>query len=133
MNIKKENALAGIDMVIAVIAIILFTTLILTLMSTNATKNLKIATETMAMIYMTEILENIGIADFEDVVQENAETFIPSAALERYDSIEIQVIDEVEGVEEEKGDLFKKVCVTIKYQIQNKTYLCSMERLKIKE
>lgn len=127
MNIKKENGLAGIDMTVAIIAIIIFSTLILALITNNAMDNVKIAKETMAMIYITEIFENIGIADYNSVSEENKENFIPAEALNKDYEIELR-IDDIEN--EEK--ILKKVYLTLKYEVGNKKYSCSMERVKTK-
>ena len=68
MKIKEENALAGIDMVIAIVIVIIFSVIILTLITNNALENLKTAKETMAMICITQIFENIGIQSYDDSV-----------------------------------------------------------------
>ena len=132
MNIKKNNALAGIDMIIAIITIMIFSTLILALMSNNAMQNMKTAKETLAMIYITEIFENIGIADYDSVLEENTNDFIPQEALNTY-QIDMKIENDFEDIEDEEQNIVKKVYVTLTYEIGNKTYSCSMERLKIKE
>lgn len=128
MNIKKEVGLAGIDMVIAVIAIIIFTTLILALMSNNVMENVKNAEETMAMIYITEIFENIGIADYDNVTNDNKENFIPQQVYNNY-GVNL-TIGNVDG---KSQDILKKINLVLTYKIGNKTYSCSAERIKAKE
>lgn len=130
MNIKRNSGLTGIDMSIAVIAIIIFTTLIITLMSNNAIESVKIAKETMAMIYTTEIFENIGIADFDEVIVENKDIFIPEEVNKNYE-VNLEIEDEFEDLEAQ--NMLKKINLTLKYEIGNKTYSCSAERLKAKE
>lgn len=120
---KKNNALAGIDIVIAVVAIIIFSTLILSLITTNVTGNVKIARETIATIYMTEIFEKIGLADYDDVTKERSKEFIPENVSGDY-NVEFYV------TKHGKEDILKKVKLTLKYEIGGKTYECSMERLK---
>lgn len=132
MNIKKNTGLAGIDVVIAVIAVIIFTTLILAIMSSNAKESVKIAKETMAMVYITEIFENIGIADFDEVTEENKENFIPDEVKKNY-NVELVVKEDFEEIEETKEKIIKKIELKLTYQIGNKTYSCSAERLKSKE
>lgn len=128
MNIKKDTGLAGIDMAIAVIAIVIFTTLILGLMCSNALENVKISKETMAMLYITEIFENIGISDYDNVTEKNKELFIPK---ELYNNYEVDMsITNAEGKEQ---NILKKINIVLKYNVGNKTYSCSAERLKSKE
>lgn len=128
MNIKKDTGLAGIDMAIAVIAIVIFTTLILGLMCSNALENVKISKETMAMLYITEIFENIGISDYDNVTEDNKELFIPK---EIYNNYEVDM--SITNAEEKEQNILKKINIVLKYNIGKKTYSCSAERLKSKE
>lgn len=130
MNIKKNSGLAGIDIVIAIIAIVIFTTLILALMYNNAMENIKIVKETLAMVYITEIFENIGIADFDEVTAGNENNFIPKEVNKNYE-VNLKIEDEFEDLE--KQNIIKKINIIIKYEIGDKTYSCSAERLKAKE
>lgn len=127
MNIKEEKGFTGIDMSIAIIAITISTALILALMCHNGLENLKLAKETMAMIYITEIFENIGILDYNDVTETNKSNYIPEKIYDNY-----EVIVTVNN-EKEEQDILKKVTLTLTYKIGNKTYSCSAERLKAKE
>lgn len=124
---KKNNALAGIDIVIAVVAIIIFSTLILSLITTNVTGNVKIAKETIAMIYMTEIFEKIGTANYDNVTKANKEEFISSNVFGDYE-VEFKVTEHKPNGEAD--NIMKKIELTLKYKIGDKTYECSMERLK---
>lgn len=131
MNIKKDNALAGIDIVISIIVIIIFSSLILSLIQNNAMENLKISKETMAMIYITEIFENIGIAKYDEVIEEKVDNFIPKEASENY-TIDIKINENFEEIQEGQ-EIIKKISLTLKYNIGNKEYECYMERLKVRE
>ena len=115
-------------MIISITAITIFSAFILSLMVNNSMENLKIARETMAMIYITEVFEKVGIADYDAVLEENKDDFIPQEALENY-----KVEMKVENIENQEQDILKKVSVTLTYEITNKTYSYSMERLKSKE
>lgn len=126
MNIKKESGLAGIDTIIAVIAVILFSTLIIFLITNNILENLKLAKESMAIIYITEIFENIAIEEYVNVTQENSNNFIPTDIKSDY-QVEINVTDYGEE------DIMKKINVKLTYGVGNKEYTCSMERFKTKE
>lgn len=132
MVFKRNNALAGIDMIIAVFSVIVFSVIILTLISNNVLENVKTTKETMAMIYMTEIFEKIGIADYDAVLEENKDSFVTEEILNNYE-VEMEVTDTFENIEEKNEPILKKIKLTLKYEIGNKTYSCSMQRLKIKE
>lgn len=129
MDIKEEKGLTGIDISIAVIAIIISTTLILALMCHNGLENLKIAKETMGMIYITEVFENIGILDYDNITEENKDSFISKEIYDNY-KVDITVNNNIDGKEQ---DIIKKINLTLTYKIGNKTYSCSAERLKSKE
>lgn len=131
MKFRKDTGLAGTDMVIAIIAIIIFSTLILSLIVNNSIENMKVAKETMAMIYITEIFENIGIADYNTVSEENIDNFVPQEVLKNY-KVDVTINNKFDEIEEQQ-DIIKKIKVTLTYNIGNKTYTSSMERLKIRE
>ena len=143
MKIKKENGLAGVDLVIATIAIIAFSTIIVFLMYNNTMENIKLKKETLAMIYITEILENVGIENYLNLVNgtyediknnsynSSIENLLPSNMAEGY-KVDITITNELKDVENNE-DIIKKIIVTLTYSINNKNYTYSMERMKIKE
>lgn len=131
MKIKKDNGLAGVDVIIAIIAVMIFSTLIISLISNNVMENVKLKKETLAMIYITEIFENIAIEDYENVTETNIDNFLPEEIGEEF-QVEMQVTQELEGVANNEN-ILKKVEVTLTYDVGDKTYTCSMQRMKIKE
>ena len=131
MKFKKNNGLAGIDIIIAIIAVTIFSTLIISMMYYNVSENVKLKNETLAMIYITEIFENIAIEDYENVTQDNINNFIPEEAIKLF-QVDMTVTNNLENVTNNE-DILKKVEVKLTYVVGNKTYTCSMERMKIKE
>lgn len=127
---KEEKALAGIDMIIAVIVVIIFSTLILSLITNNALENVKTAKETMAMIYITEIFENIAIEEYEDVTEDNINKLVPEQVMLDGYRVEFKIEENFNKIPE---DIIKKVNVTLFYEINEKEYKYSMERLKVRE
>lgn len=125
MKIKNSKGFTGIDIGIAIVAIMVFSGLIFSLMYNHYLENVKLQAESLAMIYLTETLENIGIADYNDVTQENSANFIPQDSKEGYHSISLQITTQ--------SDITKKVKATVSYKIVNKEYQYSIERIKIKE
>lgn len=128
--LKNKNGLAAVDICIALIAIIIFSSIILSLMYNVKLENLKIKAKVKANIYLTEILENIGIAKYDDVTSENLNLF-PNDMSDAYTAkIEVSKLSDEDS---NKEDVIKKVKVIVSYEIGNKTYEESMERLKVKE
>ena len=62
--IKDNKGFTQTDIVISIIAVMLFTTIILSVMINVKNSNAKLKAKSIANIYMTEILENIGIAQY---------------------------------------------------------------------
>ena len=133
MKIKENKAFATIDAVIAIIAIIIFSGLIITLMHNNALENIKMQKEALAMVYLTEACENIAIADYDEVTVKNIDNFKPSDLEENKYNMNIEIIEENNLKENQNEDLIKKIKITISYKLVNKEYSSSIERHKIKE
>lgn len=128
--LRNKKGLTGVDISIAVIAIILFSSIILSLMYNVKLENLKIKAKVQANIYLTEIAEKIGIADYDDVTSENTNLF-PGEITDAYIAkIEVSKFSDEDTTKE---DIIKKVKITISYKIGNKTYEESLQRLKVKE
>ena len=128
--LKNKKGFTEIDIVISIAAIALFTSTILALMYNVKMENLKMQAKLLSTIYLTETLENIGIAKYEDVITDNT-NLIPTDMPNAY-NININV-KKYSDTDPNKEDLIKKVDVIIKYKIGNKTYEESAQRLKIKE
>lgn len=143
MKVKQEKGFTGIDVAIAIIAITLFSTLIVTLIYNNFLENTKLKKETLAMIYITEIFENVGIqsyeklenGNYEDIgnnsYSDNIEKLVPLDITGKY-KIDIAISEPFNNIDE-KENILKKINVTLTYNINDKKYSCSMERMKIKE
>lgn len=143
MKVKQEKGFTGVDVVIATIVIMVFSTLIVTLIYNNFFENAKLKKETLAMIYITEIFENVGIesyknlenGNYEDIgnnyYNEKIEKLIPTDIVGKY-KIDLTITEPFNNVEE-KENIMKKINVTLTYKLNKKEYSCSMERVKIKE
>lgn len=131
MKRNNEKGFIGVDMTLAILAIMIFSGLIISLMYNNTLENLKVRKETLATIYLTQVLENVGIATYDEVIQENITNFIPEDLQQDYYNIDIVVSEDTNVSGEE--NIIKKVEATISYELGNKKYQYSMERIKIKE
>lgn len=130
MKIKKDKGFVGVDAAIAIAAVVIFSGLIISLMYNNFLENVKIKREALATIYLTEFFENIAIADYDDVLEENISTLIPEQIVAQGF---IMNEEDIQIVEDEQEKITKKITATISYELNEKTYEHTMERIKIKE
>ena len=77
MKIKKNKGFVTLDVIISIMAIMIFSVLIFSMMTNNFLENLKVRKETLSTIYITEIFESIGIATYDEITQENISNLIP--------------------------------------------------------
>lgn len=121
---KTKHGFTGIDILLAIVVIILFTTVIASLMYNIKYENLKIKNKLISNIYLIETLENIGIASYDSITSDNLSVFPEDMPNSLQKSIEVT---------ETHKDIIKKVKVTISYNIEDRTYENIVERLKIKD
>jgi type II secretory pathway pseudopilin PulG len=131
MKAKNNKGFIGIDIIISIIAIVLFSSLILALILNNSLKNVKLAKEAQATIYLTQTLENIGISKYINVSEYNSNknynNCIPSDLKNGY-KITIDIPEKIG-----EKDIIQKITAHIEYSIGNKKYKQTMLRTKIKE
>ena len=121
---KTKHGFTGIDILLAIVVIILFTTVIASLMYNIKYENLKIKNKLISNIYLIESLENLGIASYDSITSDNLSVFPEDMPNSLQKSIEVT---------ETHKDIIKKVKVTISYNIEDRTYENIVERLKIKD
>ena len=130
--LKSEKGLTGIDIALTVIIVVIFTSIIFSLMYNVKYQNLKQVYKLASNIYLTETLENIGIEDYDDIVtvgyNENSD-LKPEMPNIFSEQIQVESISQ----NSDREDIVKKVTVTISYSINSKTYEEVAQRLKIKE
>jgi len=97
----------------------------------------------LSMIYITQIFENVGIESYQNLPNGNYEdignnsyassiqNLIPVDMVDGY-KVNLTITNQLENVENNEN-IIKKIVVTLIYNINNKEYTCSMERMKIKE
>lgn len=136
MKQKNNLGFIGTDVLIAIVAIVIFSGLIFSLIYYHYFENVKIRKAALAGLYLTQIMENVALNPYEAITQENIDEGIiqllpEDMDIEKY-AAQIMVTTP-EGLEETSEDITKKVKVTITYLLQNKKYEYTMERMKIKE
>ena len=129
--IKNSKGFTQTDIVVAVVAIIFFTTLIVALMTNVKVQSTKLKGKLLANIYLTEALENVGILQYDYVTEENKDLIFPKMTDVFTSQLSISKLTDEDNTKDE--DVIKKVEVKITYQIGNKTYEETAQRLKVKE
>lgn len=129
--IKNSKGFTQTDIVVAVVAIIFFTTLIVALMTNVKVQSAKLKGKLLANIYLTEALENVGILQYDYVTEENKNLIFPKMTDVFTPQLSISKLTDEDNTKDE--DVIKKVEVKITYQIGNKTYEETAQRLKVKE
>ena len=127
---KSNKGFTGIDIVLSIIIVITFTSIIVSLMYSVKMENYRIKAMAIANIYLVETLENIGIANYDEIKSDNTDLFPKEMSTEFEKKIEVTSISDEDT---SKEDIIKKVKVTIAYKIGNKNFEETAERLKAKE
>lgn len=127
---KSNKGFTGIDIVLSIIIVITFTSIIVSLMYSVKMENYRIKAMAISNIYLVETLENIGIANYDEIKSDNTDLFPKEMSTEFEKKIEVTSISDED---ESKEDIIKKVKVTIAYKIGNKNFEETAERLKAKE
>lgn len=124
---KEQKGFVEVEITVTIIAIIIFSTLIISLMYNNFFQNTKLKKEGLAIVYITETFEKIGMASYDEVLEENMDNFLPEDVKNYYEvSYSVNQLDNQEQI-------IKKISVTLSYKVGNKTYNVTMQRLKAKE
>ena len=127
---KSNKGFTGIDIVLSIIIVITFTSIIVSLMYSVKMENYRIKAMAISNIYVVETLENIGIANYDEIKSDNTDLFPKEMSTEFEKKIEVTSISDEDT---SKEDIIKKVKVTIPYKIGNKNFEETAERLKAKE
>ena len=127
---KSNKGFTGIDIVLSIIIVITFTSIIVSLMYSVRMENYRIKAMAISNIYLVETLENIGIANYDEIKSDNTDLFPKEMSTEFEKKIEVTSISDEDT---SKEDIIKKVKVTIAYKIGNKNFEETAERLKAKE
>lgn len=127
---KSNKGFTGIDIVLSIIIVITFTSIIVSLMYSVKMENYRIKAMAISNIYLVETLENMGIANYDEIKSDNTDLFPKEMSTEFEKKIEVTSISDEDT---SKEDIIKKVKVTIAYKIGNKNFEETAERLKAKE
>ena len=128
LNIKGNNGITGIDLVVAIIIITIFIGLLTSLMVGLYKQATDIQKSANAMSYATQILEKVDEKTFEEVKDLN---FVEN--LKNSGEITIPEGYTVTDVASEVNEVMQKVKVRIDYKILNEEKSMFLVKLKIKE
>lgn len=126
--LKEKKAFTAVDTILAIIIIIIFTTIVVSLMYNVKIENNILKLKMIANIHIIETLENISIAEYDEVTTDNFLLFPTNMAPEFEKSIEVTDVYQEDSTRE---DIIKKVIVTISYKINDKIYEEKAEILKV--
>ena len=135
LNIKGNNGITGIDLVVAIIIITIFIGLLTSLMVGLYKQATDIQKSANAMSYATQILEKVDEKTFEEVkdlnfvenLKNSGEITIPEGYTVTYE------VSDLPDVASEVNEVMQKVKVRIDYKILNEEKSMFLMKLKIKE
>lgn len=135
LNIKGNNGITGIDLVVAIIIITIFIGLLTNLMVGLYKQATDIQKSANAMSYATQILEKVDEKTFEEVkdlnfvenLKNSGEITIPEGYTVTYE------VSDLPDVASEVNEVMQKVKVRIDYKILNEEKSMFLMKLKIKE
>lgn len=122
MNIKSQKGITGIDISIAVIIILLFMGLIATLIYNYTQNSSEVKRKSNATYIIIDVLEYAKNLNYSELNEENINNYQKNKFLndKKYEGylVETKVEDCSEIFGENSEDVFKKVTVTVKYQVK---------------
>ena len=142
-KIKGQAGLSGVDIVVSIGIIIIFTSIIAAIYLNLHMVNMEVERSGKATNYAISILEKVDELYYDDVTQDNFNTTDIGNGRHSVAGIEIAsgymasvIIDsynQTSGVANGKFDVIKTVYVTVEYKVGNNTKSIDMQKLKKRE
>lgn len=126
--ISNNKGITGVDLTIGIIVLTLYTGVIISLMSRSYQLSKEIQMSANAMSYATIILEKVDEKAYEDIDADFVSKLQSSGEVKMSSDYTIDF-----STEELEKDLFKKVKVSVKYNLNGETKSLVINKLKIKE
>lgn len=126
--ISNNKGITGVDLTIGIIVLTLYTGIIISLMSRSYQLSKEIQMSANAMSYATIILEKVDEKAYEDIDANFVSKLQSSGEVKMSSDYTIDF-----STEELEKDLFKKVKVSVKYNLNGETKSLVINKLKIKE
>ncbi len=120
MNIKSEKGITGIDISVAIIIILLFVSIIATLIYNYSTTSKEINRKSTATYMIIDILEHAKSIDYASLTNEEVKNYI--ATEDKFKEQGYMITSKVEDCtqllgEEATEDILKKVTANVKYLV----------------
>ncbi len=142
-KIKGQEGFSGVDIVVSIGVIIIFTSIIAAIYLNLHSVNMEVERSGKATNYAISILEKVDELYYNEVTQDNFSTQDMGNGKHSVAGIEIasgytasvivENYNQTDGVANGKLDVVKTVYVTVEYKVGNKTQSIEMKKIKTKE
>ena len=126
--ISNNKGVTGIDLTVAIIILTLYTGIIVTLMSNTYKTSAEIQMGANAMSYATMVLEKVDEKAYEEIDNNFVTKLKSSGEVQMNDNYTVEI-----STNELEENLFKKVQVSVKYNLNGEEKSIVINKLKIKE
>lgn len=126
--ISNNKGVTGIDLTVAIIILTLYTGIIVTLMSNTYRTSTEIQMGANAMSYATMVLEKVDEKAYEEIDNNFVTKLKSSGEVQMNDNYTVEI-----STNELEENMFKKVQVSVKYNLNGEEKSIVINKLKIKE
>lgn len=126
--ISNNKGVTGIDLTVAIIILTLYTGIIVTLMSNTYRTSTEIQMGANAMSYVTMVLEKVDEKAYEEIDNNFVTKLKSSGEVQMNDNYTVEI-----STNELEENMFKKVQVSVKYNLNGEEKSIVINKLKIKE
>lgn len=131
-KVKQEKGIAGTDIIIAVMIIVLFSSIVVGGMYNAFYISAENDYTAIAASYVIQFFELVDKMDYDSVTVENLESIRDKSNISSDFDISFNV-EKYQDTHEGAKDLIKTVKITINYSVLKKEQTIEMSKLKIKE
>lgn len=134
IDVKNQKGIAATDSIIAVLIIILFTGIIMTLSYNIYLTSTLITRNSQASEYAIKIFEETEKVYYDDLTQEYVDNYINTLSISTgyIVNVTIETYDNLE-TEEQEEDVVKVITLEITYKLANKDKVLQMTKIKKRE
>lgn len=125
---SNNKGVTGIDLTVAIIILTLYTGIIVTLMSNTYRTSTEIQMGANAMSYATMVLEKVDEKAYEEIDNNFVTKLKSSGEVQMNDNYTVEI-----STNELEENMFKKVQVSVKYNLNGEEKSIVINKLKIKE
>lgn len=126
--ISNNKGVTGIDLTVAIIILTLYTGIIVILMSNTYRTSTEIQMGANAMSYATMVLEKVDEKAYEEIDNNFVTKLKSSGEVQMNDNYTVEI-----STNELEENMFKKVQVSVKYNLNGEEKSIVINKLKIKE